>query len=153
MYCACIQQVAASCTAFPLTATLAVNRPQDESTKHRDVSPISGSVSDLVDTSEPQSHKKELVVSYPTTTYIRPVPTGIEIPARTASISKLVTSVQRILYRRGETFMGVDGILVLSNGQPGELVELITPSEPPAVAPEPAITQPLQPVLCSRRTP
>ena len=125
----------------------------DEPTKHGDVSPISGSISNLVDTSKPPSRKKEAsserlqnfsrvtpqqltYISFPSDSRYQPVR-----PVSTSSVSRPKKSSTGPL----ETYTGVGGILVLLDEQPDELVDLIAPLEPSVIAPEPTTTQPVQP--------
>jgi len=126
----------------------------DEPTKHGDVSPISGSISNLVDTSKPPSRKKEAsserlqnfsrvtpqqltYISFPPGSRYQPVR-----PVSTNSVSRPKKSSTGPL----ETYTGVGGILVLLDEQPDEPVDLIAPLEPSVVVPEPTATQPAQPV-------
>jgi 26S proteasome regulatory subunit N2 len=125
----------------------------DEPTKHGDVSPISGSISNLVDTSKPPSRKKETTserlqnisrvtpqqlpyISFPLDSRYQPVR-----PVSTSSESRPKKTAANL----GETYTGIGGILVLLDERPDEPVELIAPLEPSVLAPEPAtITLPPQ---------
>lgn len=125
----------------------------DEPTKHGDVSPISGSISNLVDTSKPPSRKKEASserlqnfsrVTPQQLTYISFPPDSRYQPVRPVSTNSVSRS-KKSSTEPWETYTGVGGILVLLDEQPDEPVDLIAPLEPSVVVPEPAATQPAQP--------
>lgn len=125
----------------------------DEPTKHGDVSPISGSISNLVDTSKPPSRKKEATserlhnfsrVTPQQLTYISFPPDSRYQPVRPVSTNSVSRS-KKSSAELGETYTGVGGILVLLDERPEEPVDLIAPLEPPVVAPAPVIIQPAQP--------
>ena len=134
----------------------------DEPTKHGDVSPISGSISNLVDTSKPPSRKKETTserlqnisrVTPQQLTYISFPPDSRYQPVRPVSTSS-VPRPKKPSAGPGETYSGVGGILVLLDERPDELVELIAPLEPSVVVPEPiTTTQPLQPLQATTGRP
>ena len=124
----------------------------DEPTKHGDVSPISGSISNLVDASKPPSRKKEAsserlqnfsrvtpqqltYISFPSDSRYQPVR-----PVSTSSVSRSKKSSNG----SGETYTGVGGILVLLDERPEHPADLIVPLEPSVVAPVPT-TQPTLP--------
>ena len=123
-----------------------VEMKTDEPTKHGDVSPISGSISNLVDASKPPSRKKEATserlqnfsrvtpqqlsyISFPSDSRYQPVR-----PVSTSWVSRSKKSSTGL----GETYTGVGGILVLLDERPDEPVDLIAPLEPSVVVPEPA---------------
>jgi 26S proteasome regulatory subunit N2 len=133
----------------------------DEPTKHGDVSPISGSISNLVDASKPPSRKKEatserlqnfsrvtpqqlMYISFPLDSRYQPVR-----PVSMNSISRPKKSSAE----PGETYTGVGGILVLLDERPEEPVDLIAPLEPPVVAPAPVAAQPTQPAQTTAARP
>jgi len=138
-----------------------VEMKTDEPAKHGDVSPISGSISNLVDTSKPPSRKKEAsserlqnfsrvtpqqltYISFPTDSRYQPVR-----PVSTNSVSRSKKSSTGPL----DTYTGVGGILVLLDEQSDEPVDLIAPLEPSVIAPEPTTTQPAQPAQTAAARP
>jgi len=125
----------------------------DEPTKHGDVSPISGSISNLVDAGKPLSRKKEATserlqnfsrVTPQQLTYISFPPDSRYQPVRPVSTNSVSRS-KKSSAEPGETYTGVGGILVLLDERPEEPVDLIAPLEPPVVAPAPVTIQPAQP--------
>ena len=133
----------------------------DEPAKHGDVSPISGSISNLVDTSKPPSRKKEAsserlqnfsrvtpqqltYISFPSDSRYQPVR-----PVSTNSVSRSRKSSTGPL----DTYTGVGGILVLLDEQSDEPVDLIAPLEPSVIAPEPTTAQPAQPAQTAAARP
>ena len=125
----------------------------DEPAKHGDVSPISGSISNLVDAGKPPSRKKEASserlqnfsrVTPQQLTYISFPPDSRYQPARPVSTNSVSRS-KKSTTGPWETYTGVGGILVLLDERPDEPVDLIAPLEPSVVAPEPTTTQPVQP--------
>ncbi|KAF9646109.1 26S proteasome regulatory complex non-ATPase subcomplex Rpn2/Psmd1 subunit [Thelephora ganbajun] len=138
-----------------------VEMKTDEPAKHGDVSPISGSISNLVDTSKPPSRKKEAsserlqnfsrvtpqqltYISFPSDSRYQPVR-----PVSTNSISRS----KKPSTGSWETYTGVGGILVLLDERPDEPVDLIAPLEPSVVAPEPTVAQPAQPTQMATARP
>ena len=126
-----------------------VEMKTDEPTKHGDVSPISGSISNLVDTSKPPSRKKEASserlhnfsrVTPQQLTYISFPPDSRYQPARPVSTNSVSRS-KKSTTGPWETYTGVGGILVLLDERPDEPVDLIAPLEPSVIAPEPTTTQ------------
>jgi len=133
----------------------------DEPTKHGDVSPISGSISNLVDASKPPSRKKEVSserlqnfsrVTPQQLTYISFPPDSRYQPVRPVSTSSVSRS-KKSSPGPGETYTGVGGILVLLDERPEEPVDLIAPLEPSVVAPEPVAAQPTQPAQTTTARP
>lgn len=137
-----------------------VEMKTDEPTKHGDVSPISGSISNLVDATKPPSRKKEAsserlqnfsrvtpqqltYISFPSDSRYQPVR-----PVSTNSVSRSKKSSSG----SGETYTGVGGILVLLDERPEDPADLITPLEPSVVAPAPT-TQPVQPIQAAAARP
>ena len=125
----------------------------DEPTKHGDVSPISGSISNLVDAGKPPSRKKEATserlqnfsrVTPQQLTYISFPPDSRYQPVRPVSTNSVSRS-KKPSAEPGETYTGVGGILVLLDERPEEPVDLIAPLEPPVVALAPVTIQPAQP--------
>ena len=125
----------------------------DEPSKHGDVSPISGSISNLVDTSKPPSRKKEASserlqnfsrVTPQQLTYISFPPDSRYQPARPVSTNSVSRS-KKSSTGPGETYTGVGGIVVLLDERPDEPVDLIDPLEPSVIVPEPTTAQPAQP--------
>lgn len=138
-----------------------VEMKTDEPTKHGDVSPISGSISNLVDTSKPASRKKEATserlqnisrVTPQQLTYISFPPDSRYQPVRPVSTNSVSRS-KKPSTGPGETFTGVGGILVLLDERPDEPVDLIAPLEPSVVVPEPTTTQPAQPAQTTTARP
>ena len=138
-----------------------VEMKTDEPTKHGDVSPISGSISNLVDTSKPLSRKKEASserlqnfsrVTPQQLTYISFPSESRYQPARPVSTNS-VTRSKKSSTGPWETYTGVGGILVLLDERPDEPVDLIAPLEPSVVAPEPTTTQPAEPVQTTAARP
>ena len=138
-----------------------VEMKTDEPTKHGDVSPISGSISNLVDASKPPSRKKEAsserlqnfsrvtpqqltYITFPSDSRYQPVR-----PVSTSSVLRSKKSSTGPL----ETYTGVGGILVLLDERPDEPVDLIAPLEPSVVAPEPVTTQPAPPAQATAARP
>ena len=138
-----------------------VEMKTEEPTKHGDVSPISGSISDLVDTSKPPSRKKEAsserlqnfsrvtpqqltYISFPQDSRYQPVR-----PVSTNSVSRSKKSSTG----PWEIYTGVGGILVLLDERPDEPVDLIAPLEPSVVAPVPTTIQPTQPAQTTTASP
>lgn len=131
-----------------------VEMKTDEPTKHGDVSPISGSISNLVDTNKPLSRKKEAAferlqnfsrVTPQQLTYISFPPDSRYQPVRPVSTSPVSASrSKKSSAGPGEILNGVGGILVLLDERPHEPVDLIAPLEPPIVVPEPTTTLPVQ---------
>ena len=133
----------------------------DEPAKHGDVSPISGSISNLVDTSKPPSRKKEASserlqnfsrVTPQQLTYISFPPDSRYQPVRPVSTNSVSRS-KKSTTGPWETYTGVGGILVLLDERPDEPVDLIAPLEPSVVAPEPITTQPAQPAQTAAARP
>lgn len=137
-----------------------VEMKTDEPTKHGDVSPISGSISNLVDASKPPSRKKEpsserlqnfsrvtpqqlTYISFPSDSRYQPVR-----PVSTNSVSRS----KKASNGSGETYTGVGGILVLLDERPEDPADLITPLEPSVVAPAPT-AQPAQPTQTAAARP
>ena len=132
----------------------------DEPTKHGDVSPISGSISNLVDTSKPPSRKKEASserlqnfsrVTHQQLTYISFPPDSRYQPVRPVSTNSVSRS-KKPSNGPGETHTGVGGILVLLDERPEEPVDLIAPLEPSVVVPVPT-AQPAQPTQTAAARP
>ena len=129
-----------------------VEMKTDEPTKHGDVSPISGSISNLVDANKPPSRKKEATferlqnfsrvtpqqltyISFPSDSRYQPVR---PVSANSVSRSKKSSAGP------AEVSTGVGGILVLLDERPDDPVDLIAPLEPPVAVPEPTTTLPTQ---------
>jgi 26S proteasome regulatory subunit N2 len=137
-----------------------VEMKTDEPAKHGDVSPISGSISNLVDTSKPPSRKdgsSERLQNFSRVTpqqltYISFPSDSRYQPARPVSTNSVPQS-KKSPTGPWETYTGVGGILVLLDGRPDEPVDLIAPLEPSVVAPEPATTQPAQPAQTAAARP
>ena len=133
----------------------------DEPIKHGDVSPISGSISNLVDASKPPSRKKEVSserlqnfsrVTPQQLTYISFPPDSRYQPVRPVSTNS-VSRTKKSSTGPVEIYTGVGGILVLLDERPEDAVDLIAPLEPSVVAPEPATTQPTQPAQTTATRP
>jgi len=137
-----------------------VEMKAEEPTKHGDVSPISGSISNLVDANKPPSRKKEATferlqnfsrVTPQQLTYISFPPDSRYQPVRPVSTSSVSRS-KKSSAGPGETSTGVGGILVLLDERPDEPVDLIVPLEPSVAAPEPT-TLPAQSVRTTAARP
>jgi len=138
-----------------------VEMKTDEPAKHGDVSPISGSISNLVDTSKPPSRKKETSserlqnfsrVTPQQLTYISFPSDSRYQPARPVS-TNWVSRSKKFSTGPWETYTGVGGILVLLDERPDEPVDLIAPLEPSVVEPELTTTQPTQPAQTAAARP